>query len=345
MNCRSIRTKSGFTLVELLVVIAIIGVLIGLLLPAVQAAREAARRVSCQNNLKQIGLGLLNYESTYRRFPSSGLLSVSGSETPQSPYHYTWCFSLLPSIEQTSLYDSTDRTKPVWGQGIVGAEVPTFMCPSDSGLKGPRETHGISKTNYSGSEGFNWWPTSILDSNYNPPYTNRLQGSADYAGLFSVGNSFKVRDVSDGTSQTIIVSENDGMGWKTGTALSDRPPRSASGIRRRGSTEAVIRSAFVFAGVCGESVETMKYSRPDGSATTAECSWFRSEPFVFSPTYVTMSQINSQWPGAGTMHAACQTLRADGSVGSVSLQIDPIVWLIINGIQDGQVLEPNEGID
>ena len=89
------RQPIGFTLVELLVVIAIIGILIALLLPAVQAAREAARRAQCSNNLKQIGLGVHNYESAHKAFPAGNYQSVHG----------TWLVGLLPYVEHQALFD------------------------------------------------------------------------------------------------------------------------------------------------------------------------------------------------------------------------------------------------
>ena len=112
-----LRDRRGFTLVELLVVIAIIGVLVGLLLPAVQSAREAARRSQCQNNLKQIGLATLNYESAQKAFPSSGWGwhwmgdpdQGAGKNQPGG-----WIYSLLPYIEQAGI-------KSV-GKGLAAAD-------------------------------------------------------------------------------------------------------------------------------------------------------------------------------------------------------------------------------
>ncbi len=164
---RSVRTRRrAFTLVELLVVIAIIGVLVGLLLPAVQQAREAARRMSCSNNMKQIGLALHNYHSTYDRLPSSGFQHAG---TPQEPN--TWSASskgsqlakFLPFIEQQALYESIpfsgaqlpllDPGQPPgnseWQAYVQSTQpgsfefngmmvertwhvvVPTYLCPSD----------------------------------------------------------------------------------------------------------------------------------------------------------------------------------------------------------------------
>src|SRR5215207_2473001 len=93
------RSRGGFTLVELLVVIAIIGVLVALLLPAIQAAREAARRAQCQNNLKQIGLACLNYESARRVLPYGNMISNSTGGT----FHSGWTIEILPYVENSAL--------------------------------------------------------------------------------------------------------------------------------------------------------------------------------------------------------------------------------------------------
>ena len=101
--------RSAFTLVELLVVIAIIGILIGMLLPAVQSVREAARRTQCMNNMKQIGLAALNYESAHMHFPTTGYVDYSVNWTDPSSYAdeaWVWGYSILPFIEQTNTYNA-----------------------------------------------------------------------------------------------------------------------------------------------------------------------------------------------------------------------------------------------
>ena len=137
------RRRSAFTLIELLVVIAIIAVLVAILLPAVQQAREAARRFQCGNNLKQLGIAIHNYESTYQRFPASH----NGSPFPPSPTtHFRWSVlaALTPFMEQSSVYNSLDFNVPLFGTAAVGfgiypqnraackKVVPSFLCPSDS---------------------------------------------------------------------------------------------------------------------------------------------------------------------------------------------------------------------
>ena len=105
-------TRRGFTLVELLVVIAIIGILIALLLPAVQAAREAARRIQCNNKLKQIGLALLNYESTHGMFPAGGITKTTTCNMAAPNWTDTgmasWTIVILPYMEEQARYDQYD---------------------------------------------------------------------------------------------------------------------------------------------------------------------------------------------------------------------------------------------
>src|SRR3954470_2193378 len=136
------RPPEGFTLIELLVVIAIIAVLIGLLLPAVQAAREAARRAQCVNNLKQIGLALANYESTFGTYPP-GCISIAGNPFDLNLPQVGFRAHLLQFIEQNNLYNSINFLKT----GIsftVWTTIPnTWLCPSDG-------TNGGGKLPYGG---------------------------------------------------------------------------------------------------------------------------------------------------------------------------------------------------
>ncbi len=145
MSKEPIRSKNGFTLVELLVVIAIIGILIGMLLPAVQAVREAARRTTCLNNLRQIGLASLNYESAHQEFPHAGGTSGEFWNDNQELgplYGYEnmgWAFQILPFIEQQNVSNQR-RTAGIFNDGdpnevnpsVLEIEQALFTCPSRS---------------------------------------------------------------------------------------------------------------------------------------------------------------------------------------------------------------------
>lgn len=212
-----IRKRNGFTLVELLVVIAIIGILVGLLLPAVQAAREAARRMQCSNNLKQIGLGMLNYESTYKTLPGGvGRFGCCWG---------TWQVAILPYIEQTAMYnmyrnhgglDTGPRYSNSLNRPVVSMRLPTLTCPSDT----PNAPIlNITSHNY----GVNYGNTSFFQTTLNgtpflgapfmcytgstsadgppPPYNN----PNSLPQVF--GRQVKLSQMTDGTSSTIMAAE------------------------------------------------------------------------------------------------------------------------------------------
>lgn len=131
------KKRSGFTLIELLVVIAIIAVLVSLLLPAVQQAREAARRTQCTNNLKQIGLALHNYESSYGMFPPSRI-NISNPVFQQS-----WQVMILPQIEQTNLYNKYNFNTNWFDQSndsVITQNIRMFRCPSAQDSTQPTTT-------------------------------------------------------------------------------------------------------------------------------------------------------------------------------------------------------------
>lgn len=211
----------GFTLVELLVVITIIGILIALLLPAVQAAREAARRAQCTNNLKQLSLGLLNYESTYGTLPPPGI------NTNQAP----WLVLVLPFIEQKPLYDQFGFKQGYYADAdklrITVTPVPSIHCPSSSSdvdRRSPTETYNNIRCFTShyygvlGPYGTNTYVTPNRAYNYLPPPPAALQQFGPWSTDGTMGGNVKVgatyypssvaiADILDGTSNSLLLGE------------------------------------------------------------------------------------------------------------------------------------------
>jgi len=213
------HTKKGFTLIELLVVIAIIAILIALLLPAVQQAREAARRTQCRNNLKQLGLALHNYHDTHNVFPPGvvdlrpGTASTNSSNA-DAQNHIGWSCFLLPFLDQAPLYNdiSTATANFVFSWADADNDgtsadadripqhltvLPAYICPSDpsDGIN-----KGSGKSNYKG-----------VCSN-NAVFTN----STANGSLFH-NSKIRIRDYTDGTSNTCMVGEVSTFGIHSGT--------------------------------------------------------------------------------------------------------------------------------
>jgi prepilin-type N-terminal cleavage/methylation domain-containing protein/prepilin-type processing-associated H-X9-DG protein len=203
----------GFTLVESLVVIAIVGLLIALLLPAVQAAREAARRMQCVNNLKQLGLAALNYESTVGVLPP-GSLAVPYYFQPGLTEGLSTLVRILPFADGGPAYNaanfSLQAITPENGT-VASIAIGTLQCPSDpvvsesnvvdSDYGAPTGT-GISQrhTSYGGCQGM--WSLEILPTE--PTYALQL---ANMNGVIFIGSSVRLAEISDGTGATILFAE------------------------------------------------------------------------------------------------------------------------------------------
>ena len=134
----------GFTLVELLVVIAIIGILVALLLPAIQAAREAARRTQCNNNLKNIGLGLQNYHDTYKTFPM-GAMHTGYRTVTTAQYGPSWQYGVLPFMEQRNIYDKIANTIRAGGSVTLSAQMNVFSANTMNRLIVPANSRPLDK--------------------------------------------------------------------------------------------------------------------------------------------------------------------------------------------------------
>jgi prepilin-type processing-associated H-X9-DG protein/prepilin-type N-terminal cleavage/methylation domain-containing protein len=215
-------TRSAFTLIELLVVISIIALLTALLLSAVQAAREAARRSQCINNLKQIGLALHNYHSSHQVFPPGYISNFDASGNDTGP-GWGWAAMLLPQLEQKPLFDSVNFNLPIEDASSSTSRLTFlagFLCPSDA------DAH------------LTWWAVTrapdgtplqsvceVTEANYVAMYGTSDPG-IDGDGIFFRDGNIGLKNVTDGTAQTIAVGERAialgvaaWVGSVTGTAL------------------------------------------------------------------------------------------------------------------------------
>lgn len=213
---------AAFTLVELLVVIAIIAMLVTLLLPAVQAAREAARRVQCQNNLRQLGLAVLNFESAQSEFPE-GSHHTAPSAANHKNHRTNWAIRILPFSEEQALYDSYNQEEHNSHESnlpVLRSPRSVFKCPSDTSVQEmvvPTQMKftkpgGIATSSYKGVSGTRWgsqngffdYPNFAKDFKDN----RRFRGPLIMQGMAPLTfEPVEIQDIVDGMSKTLLIGE------------------------------------------------------------------------------------------------------------------------------------------
>lgn len=310
------RGRRGFTLIELLVVIAIIAILIALLLPAVQQAREAARRSTCKNNLKQIGLALHNYHDTHSRFPPGGIgwsFTAGQGDNPQLNSMGPLVM-ILPFMDMANIYNQFDFSLSYANPANVAlAEnvIPAYLCPSyagetvnsEHGYRGWNSNTKKAITNYLGVAGYATTGSRVgVTSGTSLPSAQR--------GIFWPNSNTRMRDITDGSSNTFIYGEfrpsiMSDVGWgSNGSCYDNRCSPWVRGITLEGSG----------------AVKVMRYGPNQVFPKTAYASDWTVLPF------------SSQHVGGVHM------LNTDGSVVFVSENVDINVWRYRGSVSDGQVI-------
>jgi prepilin-type N-terminal cleavage/methylation domain-containing protein len=321
--------RIGFTLVELLVVIAIIGILVALLLPAIQAAREAARRTQCVNNLKQIGLAILNFESSRKKLPP-GLTSPPGLGPNGGGPHNTMFVYIMGYIEETAIAGKWDYSLgyaggpggvgyyPVNGP-LINQTISVYQCPSDNPEAWPGQppTYPLSSSRSSYAVCFS--PDGTMVEKDNPNFTSGISciiannpGNVKLKAAFNINLQRTLRQVTDGTSHTIAGSEviagkeadPRGTWWY---------PWGGQYVHRRGPNSSSPDTTWASYGpaYCN--------SLPDTPCTTTSPCWGTTD-----------YTARSKHPGG------VQSVKLDGSVDFYPDSIDLPVWQALGSINGGE---------
>ena len=344
--------RAAFTLIELLVAIAIIGILVGMMLPAVQAARESARRMTCSNNLRQVGLATHNYHSAFKRLPagyvsyptSDGVAPASVEMDPvtwDAGPGWGWAAGLLPYAEGNSVYEGLRLNQPVWAAAnaeAVAATVPVFLCPSTTGgdrsfdvqdeLGNPliiagRRVH-VGRSHYVASHGQEscWGEcgSAATGEVFANIYTGEtkivaIDGDAGKVadGPFFRNSKTRFRDVLDGLSNTIFFGEHS----------SDLSEKTWVGVVPGAFTHPRFRTPEN--GLDAAATLTLVHAGPSGGELD-----ITGAPIIHPvnfPTYH-VGQMYSQHPGGGFV------CLGDGSVRFVDQFVDQLLWAEMSSMNE-----------
>ena len=327
---RQRKRRTGFTLVELLVVIAIIGILIGMLLPAVQQVREAARRITCGNNMRQLTLGMLNYESAHQHFPpgmQARDASVHSVNDQLFSHGFNWGSVILPFIEQNAEFEnlnilSDNFVTPRWW-GVIGSRpwqdyaadvIPIFICPSCPMADNNPFRNGHAKSNYPGVMGPKWEEGDLTDVNdlsdfelfRTGPVTTDLQRTQlQFPGILFFNSEITFGQITDGSTNTFIVGERDNS-------------QLSNGQERRASAW------------CG--ADQAQWLNTNLGPTSATPRWTLNS--AIGDNWTRWVNFSSSHPGGANFS------RGDGSVTFVSDNVDGQTFESMGSRNGGEVFDP-----
>ncbi len=332
------RRQHGFTLVELLVVIAIIGVLVALLLPAVQAARESARRMQCTNNLKQLGLASLNFESTYEYLPTSGW-GWRWQPEPDAGYGVDqpggWAYNLLSFMELQNLRDigkGVDLTNVRTDDprmALISTPIQAFNCPSrraaaayplvrngflSHNLSSCRQNRcDVTRSDYSINSG-NTFPLNGGGETAGPNSAARAEGFSwapfddpdQMSGISSAHSKFRLAMITDGTSNTMLIGEKY---LRTDFYETGQDPADDQNI---------------FVGMDRDVNGYTGRGNDDGNN------------LVLRPEQDTIGLALTGYEFGSTHPGVFNAVNCDGSVSTISLDIDDLAYYHLGGRNDGE---------